>query len=385
MAENKEVYDYLRNRQKAAEIEAKVNGINLWVLLGAISIVTWQLLGSVGDILGQSELALRALLCADALYLFSTLGGGRRLRGEVRYSRLDLAEVESPFLMLLLGTLLLLPPTALALVAGMSWSSVICGFFGLAWVVFGVAAIVYRLLNLEANSEKFPKPAFGPTARSSVLFDLLSGIALSITLVAQGSLAWEHREVFTSDLAKQLILVAALYLLVVTAVQRRLQSDGIAWTYELETELLLGTVSAEIAVRRIEHRGLGPRLQDVMDRFFDDLDQRIGQLDLLFDQCRSKLESVREVPKEYGTERAARIQEATNALSAHVEGLANDSDEFGRYLKKLEARNIGARKAILSLHLASLRSRYEIYAGRIRGAKARLRGLTENRGLSGLA
>ena len=32
MADKKEIFDYLRNRQKAAEIEAKVNGVNLWVL-----------------------------------------------------------------------------------------------------------------------------------------------------------------------------------------------------------------------------------------------------------------------------------------------------------------------------------------------------------------
>jgi hypothetical protein len=60
MADKKEVLDYLRNQQKAAEIEAKMNGVNIWVLLGAIAVVAWQLTaGSVARLWNEPELVLR--------------------------------------------------------------------------------------------------------------------------------------------------------------------------------------------------------------------------------------------------------------------------------------------------------------------------------------
>jgi hypothetical protein len=109
MADKKEIFDYLRNRQKAAEIEAKVNGVNLWVLLGAIAVVTWQLIGSVGTgMWDRPELILRMLLCAEALYMLTWLAWSvRRGREEVRYSVWTPTEIRSPLLALLIGTLLL--------------------------------------------------------------------------------------------------------------------------------------------------------------------------------------------------------------------------------------------------------------------------------------
>lgn len=47
MADRKELLDYLRNQQKAAEIDSKVNGVNIWVLIGAIGVVGWQLMSEL--------------------------------------------------------------------------------------------------------------------------------------------------------------------------------------------------------------------------------------------------------------------------------------------------------------------------------------------------
>jgi hypothetical protein len=375
MADKKEVFDYLRNKQKAAEIEAKVNGINLWVLLGAIAVVTWQLFGSVGtDMWGRPELIVPVLLCAEACHMLSWfVGGARHTRGDVRYSQWTYAEMESPFLMLLLGTLLLLPPIFSLAFFGKSWGAAVLCLFGLTLVGMSITAIGSRLLNLEMNTEKFPKPDFVLTTRADTLNSVCLGIAFSLAILEQGMFAWEHRGAMSAELAKQLILLAVLYLLLLVTVLRKLHCNRIAWTYELETELLLGVVSTEVAARRIEHRGLGPRLQDVMDRFFDDMDLRISELDSLFDQCRSKLESVKEVPPEYSAERASRIREATLDVCAHIGALSSDCTEFGSYLKRLAEKSVVTWKAILAPHVACLNAKHEIYEERLDSAKAKLK------------
>ena len=252
----------------------------------------------------------------------------------------------------------------------MSWGAAIFGLSGLVFVLIGLAAIGSPLFKLKTNPEKFPKPSFGETTRAEALTNLCFGIAFSLAILEQGMFAWEHRGVITIELAKQLTLVAVLYVLLLVTAWRKIRSDSIAWTYDRETELLLGTVSAEVAARRIEDRALGPRLQDVMDRFFEDMDSRFNEIDSLFDQCRSKLESVREVPPEYGAERASRIREATLALSAHIDALTSECNEFGSYLIELETESIGSRKAILAPHIARLKARHETYTERLGNAKA---------------
>jgi len=377
MADKQEIFDYLRNRQKAAEIEAKVNGINLWVLFGAMAVVTWQLLGSIGgDFLNNPELILRTLLCTEAIYMFSFLGEtARRTREDIRYSHWGPADIESPFLILLQGTLLLLPPLLSLVLIGRSWSSAILGIFGLIFVGLSVAAIGSRLLQVEGRTEKFPKPTFELTTRADAVGNIVMGIALSLAALEQGMFARDHHEMFTIELARQLTLLAALYLLFMVTVQRKHRSNSTAWTYELETELLLDAVSAEVAARRIEHRGLGRRLQDVMDRFFDDMDARFIELDSLFDQSRSQLDSAKEVPAEYGAERAARTKEATRHLSVHIDTLTRDCDEFRNYLKKIAEKNLATEKSILAPHLISLNARHATYAERLRRAETELKNL----------
>lgn len=284
MAEKKEIFDYLRNRQKAAEIEAKVNGINLWVLAGAISIIAWQLLGSLEQTFwSQPEAILRTLLCTEGLYILSSWGSVHRRQQEVRYSQTKLADIESPFLVLLHGTSLLLPPLLSLIYVGKTLGSIILGLFGLVIVITSIMAIGSRLFYLRAKTEKFPKPDFEPTTRGEMIFVILSGVAFSMAVLEQIKFGWEHRGIMSVTFAKQLALLAALYLLALLIVIRKLRSNRIAWTYELETELLLGSITAEVAARRIEHRALGPRLQDVMDRFFDDLDCRVKILGSLFE------------------------------------------------------------------------------------------------------
>lgn len=371
MADKKEVLDYLRNQQKAVEIEAKVNGVNLWVLFGAIAVVVLQLISSVESALwGKYELVLRALAAAEGVYMLSwSLQTSTSSRDEIRYARRVTDEMDSPFLVLAQGVLLLLPPAALLLLVGKSFSTITLALMGLILVAMSVESIVRQVIAYSPKKEKFPKVHFGLTRRGDVIWNLVFG---AVVLVAIAEQVVSFRSLpggLSVDDAKQLTLLATLYLLVCLAIQRKLKSDSIAWTYELETELVLGSVTPEVAIRRIEHRRLGPRLQDVMDRFFDDLDLRFGALDSVLVECKEKLEAARKVPEEYPAERIARIKEASEKVSAQIDGLVSDCSDFKDYLTKLEVKNTGTRKTALAPVLASLRGRHNSYDDRARTAK----------------
>lgn len=371
MADKKEVLDYLRNQQKAAEIEAKVNGVNLWVLFGAIAVVVLQLISSVGSALWDNyELVLRTFAATEGVYLLSwLLQKSTSSRDEIRYSRRVVDDIDSPFLVLVQGILLLLPPAALLVLVGMSFGTIVLALMGLIYVWISVKSIATQVLARSPKEEKFPKALFVGTGRGDVIAHLVSGVLFLVAIAEQVVSFRSLPGRLSADDAKQLALLATLYLLVSLAVQRKFKNDSIAWTYELETELVLESVTPEVAIRRIEHRRLGRRLQDVMDRISDDLDLRFGALDSMLVECKEKLEAARKVPEEYPAERIARIKEASEKVSAHIDGLVADCSDFKDYLTKLEKKNTGPRKTVLAPVLASLRARHDSYHDRARTAK----------------
>ncbi len=379
MADKKEVLDYLRNQQKAAEIEAKVNGVNLWVLLGAMAVVALQLINGVGSPLwGSTELVLRTLAAAEGIYLLSwVLQKSKNSRDEIRYSRGLGDEEDSPYLVLVQGVLLLSPPAALLILVGSSFGTIALALLGLAYLVFGASSIVGQFIARSSKKEKFPKPVFGLTRRADVVGDLVFGAAFIAATTEQ--VVYLRRLVggLSVDDAKQLALLATLYLLALLVVRHRLQSASIAWTYELETELVLESVTPDVAIRRIEHRRLGPRLQDVMDRFFDDLDLRSAALDSMLVECKEKVEAAKKVPEEYPAERTSRIKEASERLSVQIDSLVSDCSDFRKYLTKLEEQNTGARKAALAPVLVSLKGRHDSYDNRARSTRLALKRLLE--------
>ena len=153
---------------------------------------------------------------------------------------------------------------------------------------------------------------------------------------------------------------------------RRRQNESIAWTYDLETDLVLGAISPEVAIRRIENRRLGPRLQDLVDRFFDNLDERFGSLDTMLNECKEKVNAAKQVPEQYPAERAARMMEASEEVADQIKGLVAECEDFGSYLKTLEKESIGDRSVGLTPVLVSLWARHESYTTRARAANSEL-------------
>lgn len=378
MAEKKEILDYLRNRQKAAEIEAKVNGINLWVLLGAIAIVSWQLIPSVQtDILNHQELVLRTLLVAEAIYLSSLcLSPTTAISEEVRYRSQSSLETGSALLGIVIGIIFLLPPALYLLIVGRSFSVLPAGLFGLAFIIFGTFSIVKQTISGRTEVARLPKPEFNPTRRSDIIGTLIVGLLFMLSIVEQSFAISRQITSISSEVLKSLALIAALYLLVLTALQRLLRSSSLLWTYELETDLLLDAISPQIALRRIEHRSLGPKLRDVMDTFFDDLDKIFIELEALSTDCSAKLKEVPGIPSQYTAERTARIADAIKEPRLRIEEILNECRELSNYLDKLEKLQPGRKRSAVIALLPSLRNRHKQYKGRADKAKSELEAMT---------
>lgn len=368
MSEKKEIIDYLRNRQKAAEIEAKVNGINLWVLMGAIALVLWQLIEVVNPIiLIQLESALRVLLCVEAAYLFFWMcSQSRVIQNDLRYLRGE-GDIESPFLTLIEGVWILIPPGLFLAVAGRSFSAGFLILLGSLFVGAAVSSLHSKLSRTSDQQRRFPKPQFSQTTRSDFIGVLVFVVPNVLVIFEQivalaGQSSWIDKDFF-----KCLALLAAFFLLVMVAIHRKQASNGIQWTYELETDLLVGSVTTENALRRIEHRALGPRLQDVMDRFFKGVDDKFLIFDRSMDQFREALVTVEQIPAEYLAEREARSKEASTKSQANLNELKADIAAFSEYLEKLEGRKADGRVAAV---LQSLAGRNKAYRDRISVARA---------------
>lgn len=371
-SEKTELLEYLRNQQKAVAIEAQVNGINIWVLVGAMAVLAWQLVGTTnGRLWTDSLFACRAMVMAVGLHMLSSLiGPGRVDRDELRYSSYNFREAASPYLLLLKGVLLLSPPAYLLIAAGKGIAAVSLGLMGAAFVVMSLVELGRPIFGNRSSPERFPRPEFAPTGRANRLLDLLFGGLFIAALVEQFVILRSDAVALTIEDAKQGALLLVLYLLLLVTVNRKLHSMGIGWTYELETELLLGTISVETAKRRIENRSLGPKLQDVVDRFIDEVDNRVASLDALMEGCKQKVLSAKEVPEEYSAERTARIQAAVADVRPVASKLESDCDDFERYLVKLEARSTVSRKPELARVVGSLRARQNGYTSKLREVKS---------------
>lgn len=370
MVEKKEILDYLRNQQKAAEIEAKVNGINLWVLLGAIGVIGWTLLNyQAVDLSPHREFGARILILVEALYLFSWLCSPTRgIREGLRFSNLNADEIASPFLILIEGLWLSLPPVLHVAVLGWNVGAIIIGIWSTLVVVGIVGIILMHFFGKPKGAERFPKPTFSASPKGDLQSDLVLGFGYACVAVLQ-VFHLSNVSFPPVDVTKTILLLVALYLLILIAIRRRRGSHSIHWTYELETDVLVGELTPEAALRRIEHRALGPRLEDVMNRFFDELDKKLVNFDSLLSESSSALQLIGEVPREYQAERSDRVLKATLKPKQILDEMLDDVEQFSSYLKTLNARKLDSR---VTAAMENLATRKDAYRDRVDSAKRTL-------------
>jgi hypothetical protein len=370
MADKKEVVDYLRNRQKAAEIEAKVNGINLWVLLGAIGLVCWQLSELLNSsIWAKHEIVLRVLLCSQTAYLFfSFCSPSRGTRDELRFSTWHFS-TSGPLLMLVEGVILVLPAAMFFVFVEKASSALVLLAFGVIYVAFTLQTIVEQVRG-EKAAERFPRSPFGSSSSRQAAAELVFG---GVFLIVFASQAWAllNRPPVPVLEFKTFALVGVLYMLSHIAIARKRHSGAIQWTYDLETDLIVGAQSPEEALRHIEHRALGPRFQDIVESFFEGLDQKFDEFDNSLDSGLGKLkDELINIPSQYAVERSARVKSATekpNSLLAHCD---SEIAEFTKYLNGLLARR-GSDKRVAQV-IGSLVEKKKTYIDRLKASRRQL-------------
>lgn len=367
MTEKKEVLEYLRNQQKAAEIDAKINGINSWVLLGAIALIAWHLLGTADlRVWSDHELIARVLVAVQGGFFAVGVCGVRGRQGDsVRFTPWRLRDMDTPFLDIVLG-LVLLGPVGLLIVLHKDYTALLVGFGGLVFFASGCAALVRLIRGDDLEGEKFPEPSFGNSQRTDWFMSLFLILGWIFLFVYQSRLAMNSLQAPQIEHAKVLAGVAALYTLLLLAIRRRAFGESIRWTYALETDLLLDNVAPDVALRRIEHRALGPRLQDVMDRFFDELDRKFTALESARADCLKQLEEVSSVPKEYVAERTARVNAATERCDAALTELDKECNELSDYLGRLKANKAMDKKSSIATHIKGIEARQSTTVQRLR-------------------
>jgi len=374
MADKKEILDYLRNKQKAAEIESKVNGINLWVLLGAIALVLWSLLDSFG---GEGrldwEISLRALVCAGCLYFLGfAISGSVAARDEIRFYRSGLMRVEAAIIFVVIGLLLFAPPALALHHFGADGSTVMMLVFGLTFAFIGVEGLFNALKPHSRQQEKFPRPTFDSSVRSRNATNVIMAAVFCAALCYQLFVVREKISALMPGQIKTVLLLVTLYLLVLIALDRKKKISDIDWTYEMETDLVLGFVTPAQALRRIEHRALGPRLQEVMDNFFDELDKGFSSFHAALQACSEQLALAQDIPEDYKVERASRIKSASQEPSQIIEKIDSDVKEFSAYLEKLKEKKISSERPEGAFLLQGLTERNKKYRALVTEARRNL-------------
>lgn len=367
MSEKKEVLDYLRNLQKSAEIEAKVNGINIWVLLGAISIVSWQFLNLFdAQLFEQKEVCVRIVLIAEALYLFSwSCLPTKGVRNDLRYSRINDEDIESPVLWLVEGCLILTPVVLIFIISGFEFSVLLIGFFGVMITIVGIKAIFARVRNSQESNRNFPEPTFGITVKFDSISDLVfCGIFLFVA-IAQMDAVIQATPIEMAHV-RAFLLLAAFYLLCMVAIRRRRNSHGIQWTYELETDVLVGSVSPEMAIRRIENRSLGPKFEDVINKFFDEFSKKLGSFGPVFEKFEDDVKKIFEIPIQFSAERESRMAVAKKDCERILEELKNYLEDFSKYLEKLNKKNSDPRVSAVLQSMYAKRNSYQLEIAQLR-------------------
>lgn len=340
MAEKKEILDYLRNKQKEAEIESKVNGINLWVLIGAIALVAWQLIDNLtGTRPVNWELTVRSLLCAQGLYLLLEICSPRRgLRDDIRFSRVNGLTGETNLLIFIQGLFIAIPVAYSWFVVGWSVLLVILGLWALAYMVGSLESISSEMFMKSKEVKRFPKPEFSLSAKRN----LVIGLGLSVIVISgiAQQLYAMRTQFLVLDVAalKVLALSVALYLLLFSAIDRKQKIHHIDWSYEMETDLVLGSITPEVAIRRIENRALGPRLQDIMDAFFDELDTALLDLDAALQTLSDEIPEINKIPIQYAAERSSRLETALKQPKNQLSFVDSAAKEFSIYVDKLKLK-----------------------------------------------
>lgn len=352
----KDVIDYLRNQQKAEEIRAKLTGINVWVLWGALAIVLWQLLNGALPERWNDALAiyLHLTIASQLAISFIAPAINKQSSSELRYqSRYIFSDSEAPILFVAQLLWMLVPSAAYWTLFGWSVGSALIGG-SLLVVLFGGA-----VTELMGRHGRFPAPTFErPPNEWRVMYPIFL-LAVLVVLVYEVKDLLRLMPTFNVELMKSLLAALSAYWLLSLLLKQHHLHFRDAWTYRLERDLLLNLISVDDALRGIENRTLGARVSDVMADFWRDLENRQKILKERISTLREVAREIGEIPKDYKDEIRARAQAVSAPANEAVSALFDAHEEFIEYARKVKNSMYFNRNPKILVTIKSLLDQHE--------------------------
>jgi hypothetical protein len=348
----KEIIDYLRNKQKAAEIESKVNGVNIWVILGAIGIVIWQFLGTYDLGLGfPLQLFLKACLITEAVFVLvnAKIPIPIATSKEVRFKAYSNNQHEYPFLTLFTQSLIAIPPAAFIAKFGWSFSSVVLLALNLA-VLIAFTYSYGRLIFVRKRKRFIPKSQLAPEVKPMAWIAIsLCALMFAVVIIELMSI-FRHLDLITEHSVKVTLIALAAFWLTYLLLCRHRQLFSDSWVYDLESELVLGVTTASEAIKILEHRLLGPKLSGIIEDFFHELNGKLDGLENRVEQLKKDVKRIEELYEENDPKKGDAIMNLDESLVDNLGALTQYHDDFMSYLEELiNANYLTNRLAILKI------------------------------------
>jgi hypothetical protein len=333
IASRKEIFDYLRNVQKETEIKARLSGINIWVLYGALSFVCWTLLEPSAP--GLSRLVWNwALYICQILVCFSLLLMNSNVRtndDDFRFQPGRLASMSPLSHQWCMKFLWIAAPfIAFGILRGFSLSSIL-----IPLLMFG---FIILELFIRTDSDDLTI-MFNRTRKIRFLVILVDMILLGSTLWDGADLWSNSLNVLNRAEIKVAASLVAIYYLISLLIERGLADKSDAWTYELEKKLLLGLCSPTEALTTIENHSLGARLMTVVERKRLDLTASADEVKKLLQGAIPKVEEIAQISSDYVFERTAQFTALSTPIRQAITHNEASLSKFDAFKSKLAAKN----------------------------------------------
>jgi len=325
----KEVIEYLRNLQKQVEVQATSSGINLWVLWGALGLIVWTALDSQGMQGLASQLRPILLIFEASIYLFIlVLAKKVTSDGELRFARGAFVSQRPQLGML--RALIIGAPSVLEF----ALYERTLGSFLLA----SYAAILFldEFVQWIGTGENSDQP------KNVAVVGWLSYVVLAVFWAGCASIAYQcylHLPAFfisaSLDNVKALLLLLASYWLMLLILARAIAGASDEWTYDLETRLILGTISVTAALAKIEHRSFGAPLAPAIEAQLSELDRLEAIVHASVELLKTAISDIEKISPQYEIERSGRLDQHLAPVTAAISGLESASNELETIVARL--------------------------------------------------
>ncbi|MGB7651521.1 MAG: hypothetical protein WBL62_10065 [Gallionella sp.] len=330
LADRKEVFDYLRNLQKAEEIAAKRSGISVWVIWGALWFVTWKILENTGFTLSVFKWSLDLVIISQILATLFISSPIQDIGDGPRFLNLRFFSISEAPSLLLMTFLWSIAPSAIEIyLFGFSLLNIVVG--GILISLFGYGV----WLEFADTKRRFPKPTFRTS--SSIKLTLIWCLTVIVFCVMCFPSPLTYRLLIGSEAGKYLILTISFFWLIYVLLETHQKHYNDAWTYRTERELLLGTITSEAALRRIEQRYLGEKLSSVIDGYWDEVAIEMTATKVLIDKFKTDSAEIQKIPKEYPNEIKSRCHNAEKLAQQKLKSLLFSHREFTTYIQEILA------------------------------------------------